>query len=454
MELASTRGERTMLKCLFWVVAISVLIIVLSLFSCNYGHRPYEPRINDDLVGTLYTIEIDDYGSFWSTEEASRVLRVIADESNNTNTVVLLYVHGWHHNARDVKGGDLSKFKSTLGQLKAKLEQPMYVDSRVTLTGRSDVRVIGIYVGWRGRSMPGFLDYLTIWGRKSAAERVGSGDLREFLANLQKLYELRNQKCKGRLAEECQSTFMGLVLAGHSLGGQVLMKSVSPALESAMISASQTSSWNEVPSTTSVPLPLSAIGDMSVLINPALEAYQFERLHRLNSKLAFNALQTPVLFIVSGEGDTARQIAFPMARSVSRPFRPGFREFQKPLWHGALGEYEPQRTHQLELTDEPDTLSEDSYQPDAAEEVAAEIMELDFTAEVNFGGGKLKPLDGRHRGYSPIVVAYSSEKLIEGHTGIFTDTFRNFLVDYVAFIEGKRMLVNRASSDNEAIMAR
>jgi hypothetical protein len=51
-------------------------------------------------------------------------------------------------------------------------------------------------------------------------------------------------------------------------------------------------------------------------------------------------------------------------------------------------------------------------------------------------------------------VAYSSEKLIEGHTGIFTDTFRNFLVDYVAFIEGKRMLVNRASSDNEAIMAR
>lgn len=428
-----------MLKCTFWVIICIAFFLTLSSVSCSYGHRPYSPKINDDLVGSLFTIEIDDYGSFWSHNEADRVLRVLTDGSNNTNTVVLLYVHGWHHNAKDVKGGNLNKFKLTLEQLRVKLEQPMYVSARKTLTGSSDVSVIGIYVGWRGRSMPGFLDYLTVWGRKSAAERVGTGDLREFLSHLQKLYKKRNAKCIGRSPQECQSTFMGLVLTGHSLGGQVLLKSVSPALESAMITASHSTSWNETLTTASVTLPLSAVGDMTVLINPALEAYQFERLHRLNSQLTYNQLQTPVLIVVSGEGDTARQIAFPMARTVSRPFRPGFREFQKPLWHEALGEYEQQRTHRLEVTSDPNSLSDESYHPDTD----ATVVEFDFTTEVNFGGGKLKPLDGRHKPYSPIVVAYSSEKLIEGHSGIFTDTFRDFLIDYVAFIEGKRMLINR-----------
>src|SRR5712692_1402411 len=67
----------------------------------------------------------------------------------------------------------------------------------------------------------------------------------------------------------------------------------------------------------------------------------------------------------------------------------------------------------------------------------AQILSIDFSARIILGGAELKPLPGRHNPYDPVVVAYSSRKLIQGHNGIFTDTFRQFLTDYVAFIEGK-----------------
>lgn len=257
--------------------------------------------------------------------------------------------------------------------------------------------------------------------------RVGDGDLREFLIRLNATYRSRNGV--GRPKN------VSLVTAGHSLGGQVLFRAVSSAIESDLIAASGTPVSRD---------PIGGIGDITVLINPALEAYQFDRIDRLSRKMQFPSSQTPVLVVVSGRDDSARRIWFPLSRYATSPFRAPFREGHGRLWHTALGEYVPQRTHRLELSDKPATLDPKDYRD------PGRVLNADFSGHFVTGGAELAPIPGSAMPYSPFVIAYSSNKLIQGHNGIFTKTFRQFLTDYVAFVEGKRVVL-KAARDAAAV---
>ncbi len=420
----------------FTLVAVLVVLVVLATFP--YGYKPFPTQPLSNVSFGLHILQIDDYGTFWDPTGAETVLDEITSKTKGGNTVVLLYIHGWHHNARP-GDSNLKGFKKTLKKLTSLLDCPPYAESRKILTDQKAISVIGIYIGWRGRSLPGLLDYLTVWPRKAAAERVGSGDLREFLARLDKLYVKRNQRASG------PSPFMGLVTTGHSLGGQALFKSVSETLERQLIDATSRlsgDSGSQSSEPASLSKPLRGIGDITVLLNPALEAYQFDRLHRLSTQLTYDFCQTPTLVVVSGEDDSARQLWFPIARSLNHLFRPPFRDTtQRALWRTALGEYEPQRTHTLELSTAANTLTPDNYL------TPSQVLGTDFTGRTVLGGAELKPLDSRATPFRPIVVAYSSSKLIQGHIGIFTETFRDFLTDYVAFIEGKRMFMRSSKAD-------
>src|SRR4051812_30919466 len=78
------------------IVSLSLLIV---LGSCSFGHKNF-----DQAGGTLkhpndFVIQIDDYGSFWDPEIPARALDSIAQSARTTNTVVILVIHGWHHNA-------------------------------------------------------------------------------------------------------------------------------------------------------------------------------------------------------------------------------------------------------------------------------------------------------------------------------------------------------------------
>ena len=96
---------------------------------------------------------------------------------------------------------------------------------------------------------------------------------------------------------------------------------------------------------------------------------------------------------------------------------------------------DPQRTHILRKCSDLPSLTDDSYsRPET-------VLSMDFTGHVVFGGAELAPIEGRSVPFSPVVVAYTKSDLIEGHSGIFTDEFSRFLTDYVAFVEGKRMLL-------------
>lgn len=286
--------------------------------------------------------------------------------------------------------------------------------------------MLGLYIGWRGQSLPDGLNYLTFWGRKSAAETVGDGDLREFLWKLQKLYMARNTS---------KDTFMGLVTVGHSFGGQVVFKAVTETFERDLLDViDHAKGTGKSEGKHQAKEIVSGFGDMTVLINPALEAFQYERIHRLTQQLSFTQAQAPVLLVVSSENDWARQFWFQWGRMFTRPFRPSFPDDeQENLWLTALGEYRPQLTHDLK-------------QSKAGQGITDSLCTVDLSSENTLGPGALVPISGLHQPYSPVVVAYTSSSLVDGHNGIFEKSFASFLTHYITHVEGKRICIRNTPS--------
>lgn len=73
---------------------------------------------------------------------------------------MVVFIHGWKHNAgRD--DGNVASFNKALANLASS-----------GVLGKR--RLVGLYVGWRGKSMHGlYSENLTYWDRKAVAEEVG-----------------------------------------------------------------------------------------------------------------------------------------------------------------------------------------------------------------------------------------------------------------------------------------
>lgn len=426
MNLRLRLGRRR----LFWVLTLATLAS-LTVFSCSLYNKihpqedsPFDPRMD-------YVVQVDDYGSFWEPEVPERLLQQIAENVQKTNVFVVVFVHGWHHNAQ-ADDDNVRDFAETMKRLREAMDDNrdgrpgIYRQSRLNLTGNGDIAIYGVYIGWRGKSLPEPLDYATFYDRKSGAERVGDGDAREFLLRLNRLYAERS----ALRAVTPNSPYLGLVGVGHSFGGQALFRAVSHTFESEIIQAAPYDR-------NVVSRPLTGFGDLTILINPALEAFQYQRIHELNKRIQYPPDQTPLLLVVSSATDVARQTLFPLGRVAAATFRASFRDDQRQLWTQALGEYEPHRTHQVEITADPPQ----PFDPRVYIENPCAVVSYDLTTVPSIAGVKFVPLPGRVQPFSPFLVAYVSGDVVLGHTGIFEQRLKEFLNQYVAITAGKRQLL-------------
>jgi len=436
--------------------------LLLSLAFWLNGCAMFNQEFDDTAVLTdhgqplpygLEILQLDDYGSLWRPQEADRVLQVVAAAAQAQNTYVVTFIHGWHNNAAP-DNGNLKSFKQALGGVYAELSAPERAKMRLALTGTADFRLVGVYIGWRGRSLPGVLDYATAWGRKSAAERAGSGDVSEFLARLQRLYVRANEydDLGPPHPPRVKRPFLGVVNIGHSFGSQVLLAGMGKTFEYLLA--------ERAPDTANVLDPkrdssraqecirIGALGDLNVLVNPAVEAYQFARIDALYQQLNYPAVQSPQLVVFSANNDWARRSMFPIERALTGPFRPWYRDdnagYQGTLWGRALGEVDAQLTHQMAKTaiHTPDSLNDSDFAVAGGQKVA----QFDFSGELTFGDVALMRytsaggLGARSVSNSPVLVVQTTPDIINGHDGIFLPAFIGFLVKYVSFIEGKQVM--------------
>jgi hypothetical protein len=270
----------------------------------------------------LAVVEFDDQGWFADRRQMEALMMLLdrierQDEANGKNghALLIVYAHGWKHNAHPCDNNVLC-FSRVLERMDI-LER-----EASAIRGRAHVprRVVGVYVGWRGLSLEGPLKQATFWTRKSAAERVGRGGVMELLTRLNEYRSVRNTR---REEDKTQ-----LVVAGHSFGGLVVHSALSHVV---MERAANTGRY-DVPACrgqrarpTATPgitcyETATSFGDLVLLVNPAFEGSLYEPLFNIATNRCYGPNQRPVMMTVTSTGDTATGRLFPAGRFVNTLF--------------------------------------------------------------------------------------------------------------------------------------
>jgi pimeloyl-ACP methyl ester carboxylesterase len=271
-------------------------------------------------------IEFDEKGDFWDRRQLGWTVQEIKRAAQTNDLVLVVYIHGWQNDASTLRGHDVPKIHCLLKHL---------ADA-----DRGKHRFFGVYLGWRGKSVPGgdgvfpdnsipnrvskaifFVPHeLSLYSRKDAATRIAGMPVTEAI--FQSVAAARNGTTRyGHGART--------ILVGHSLGALVLEKAMAQALAAKVISEGET---------------FSAPADLVVLLNSAAESIyakemidMFRRRYSAPSKnLNTNQVSAdhPLLVSITSEADSATGMLFPIGTSLSNTF--GL--FRKYEWDTKFGE--------------------------------------------------------------------------------------------------------------------
>jgi hypothetical protein len=354
---------------------------------------------------TRIVVEFDDQGTAYDSAQM-QALQQELDALQGQHAVILVFVHGWKHNARPLDP-NLASFELVLQQT-ARAEQAARPENRRP--------IVGAFVGWRGLSFyAGWLTNLTFWNRKTAALRVALGSVRELLGRLR--YHRRNDPDSV------------LIVAGHSFGGLVVFSALAQSLIE--IATFDTATTTE-----------PSFANLVLLVNPAFEAARYLPIHLLVDGRGF-ARQPPVLVSVTARNDDATGKAFPVGAWLGSLWEHTRSRQQSQAIVHTMGHLEWMRTHDLTaqpgagaprpvyLAPGPAALSSD-------EQLRAERVPSDVAYEErrpgwvrHFQGGAILTHLAKDPS-NPFWVVRASPEVINGHNGIFGDVFLGFVRKLVA----------------------
>ncbi|MDT7950843.1 MAG: hypothetical protein RQ966_04995 [Acetobacteraceae bacterium] len=305
----------------------------------------------------LGAVEFDDQGLVLDRRQMEALFDRLAAESRTQDLCMVVFVHGWKHNA-DPSDDDVKSFRKLLAGL-AVAEQ-----------GRQPHRkVFGIYAGWRGQVIdgPDLLADLSFWDRKAAAGRVAQGSIRELLARARAMRDrIDHTSWSGASVpldaplppgKDWRST--RLLTIGHSFGGLIVFDALAQAMTDR---ASQSLEAGRLGSTAESDKAIASYGDLVVIVNPAVEATAFEPLHQLMQGRDARTLarnQNPVLIQVTSSADQATGTAFPLGRWFNVITESFVDRNERSEASKAIGHWAPFWTH--DLTRDPEAPAADAY---------------------------------------------------------------------------------------------
>ncbi len=338
-------------------------------------------------------------------------------------------------------------------------------------------RVVGIYLGWRGDSIKGsYIEDLSIWDRKLAAETVALGSVQEFFSRIHSFYQehdCHTEQSRYLLASDLEKCVdVRLLTAGHSFGGLITYRALAPRL---MMGIAETDTDHGAAPTTEhtggahkSAAYAVGFGDLTVLINPAFEATRFEPLAQAAVARHYVAAdpnlkqraQLPLLIVATSRTDGATGTAFPMFRRFSTPFERASGAERSPNIR-TIGWESRYKTHEIKV--EPGsnpcntTNSMNFTQRLAAE---AEWSQTQRDAQyASFNDRTLALCDSlvlssEHRtwsvgsgdqrppAYMPLWIVQADKSVIDGHNDFLNDHFVDFIrqVYYTILRDGDEKL--------------
>lgn len=404
----------------------------------------------------LAFVEFDDQGWFYRYQEngtghgrrvavASQMQlleRLLHEEGKARDLIIVAYVHGWKHDS-EVCNEDVCCFREVLRAIQ---------EAEVRQYGAAARRVVGVYVGWRGREVVGSRDAQTVtfYSRKNAATHVALGSVRELFAMLGKFHRVQNAAVRAPAPPGAPPGPGGrtrLVTVGHSLGGLILFAAVSPRLLQNVVEGDPT---------------VEPFGDLVVLVNPAFEAVRYEPLYHAAGRRDWSASgqRRPIFVAVTSKSDWATRYAFPAGRWVTGMLEQ-YAQGEGERWQiereanlNTIGHADRYQTHRLALAPGappaargtvPDGSCQCPYpvgdwigsdSPAAARErrqaFDAQWRSADGRSkdgwERRYGSGVvLTHMAGRSDPDNPFWVVSTDSPIIDGHGDFYTPYFLGFL---------------------------
>ncbi|MEM1302042.1 MAG: hypothetical protein AAGH17_05610 [Pseudomonadota bacterium] len=213
---------------------------------------------------TLAFVELDETtGKLTDQQQLDAVVSRIDDSQKQT--YVVTYVHGWRHDS-SIGNTDVAKFRVILGYTRAALNTRC-----ITQGTYCDAELVGVYVGWRGRSF----NEPTSWARKAPNPFI--------VGAIPTLYARRNvSQDNVPLVSQILRAIGGaldrrpgdptadkMLVFGHSLGGNTLTHLVDDIAADYITDTHQPGQA----------MP-SFYSDLMVLINPASEARNWTKIQQ------------------------------------------------------------------------------------------------------------------------------------------------------------------------------
>jgi hypothetical protein len=261
----------------------------------------------------LAYLEFSDQGWFHHRDSLNGAIELLEKEPER-NLNIVVFVHGWKHNAH-FNDDDVKHFRTSV--------LPAFSPKS------SNYRTVGIYVGWRGSAydLPDVIQHASFYDRKSVADHVSRGSVRELFSNLR---VIRNSQRIERGKRQVK-----LTIVGHSFGALIVYNSLSDSILRSIVEANLARDSDTVP----------LVADLVVLLNPAFEATRFESLFqaaqhgasRVLKNQHFNNTQRPRLVTISSETDIATKVFFPLGRTLNSLFEHEGWTDQDPDPDGPIG---------------------------------------------------------------------------------------------------------------------
>ncbi len=303
--------------------------------------------------------------------------------------VVVLYVHGWRHNS-DINNSDRKNFTSLITQLTER-------ESKRT----NPRHVVGIFVGWNATSGYDFLDFLTFWRRKQAADRISqSAVLTKLIGAIDNIKRVQNRQGDR------------FFILGHSFGARIVY---SATVQLLLYSAERA----YPPPGERLYSNIKGPSDLIVLLNPALESAVFTPVNRLrrnrkdgSHKEAFSKNQEPLMLLIAAQDDWAVRYGFPVGQWLGAG-----RDTRDLIGIGHYEEFTTHRLHKISKGKEGPAISSDWTQQFCSEKVCLRRMDQSQN--------------------NPFLVV-QSEDVLQGHNGIWQPEFVSWLMRFLEKVDKRK----------------
>jgi len=268
--------------------------------------------------------------------------------SKNGGISLVVYVHGWKHNAH-AQDDNVKQFHSML-------QSVSLVEKTFPLENRR--RVVGIHVSWRGLSatLEPFKE-ASFWARKTAALHVAQGSARYFLARLRAFQRTENCKANSdlcapairqtkvevaKLKQDTLRAKVRMIVIGHSFGGLIVFNAISEYLIESLTEEGEGST-----EASHSPVPVQRFADMVNLLNPAFEAIRYTPLQRVAARRAYDHYQAPILVSITSSADIATRVFFKAGRQLNTVLEHEASEEESLANVNTVGNVEQYITHDL-----------------------------------------------------------------------------------------------------------